>query len=361
MNPEHRLLADDALAAIDWAHANGDTYLGAELACAASTIFIARGMFKKGLAVHEWAATVDDPVMSSKVYAVGAILAMAASNRHLERYATLSLRAAGDLPVPWRALLHALFCNQSMLVDTEVFTEHLRLGRVAGLQPEADPIVQRSFDLQEAVSLIWHGDGSAAIPILERARWFPDFDPLIAMNLHGAHLLARLLAGDRAGITAHLRDSALPPLRAAWLDAVRRGEHWLVSYETIRAASVGFLGDHEQARRDLVEIISALSVDRMRGVDADLLGAFAWTCIGAGETERAVELLDDTWSIARSPNTLILLIAAEQHARGNRNADLSVAGTAEVIRHVMMAQIVDREQRTRKMLDSELTRLGYGD
>jgi len=127
MNPEHRLLADDALAAIDWAHANGDTSLGAGLVCAASTIPIARGMFEKGLAVHEWAATVDDPVMSSKVYAVGAILAMAASSRRLERYATLSLRAAGDLPVPWRALLHALFCNQSILVDTEVFTEHLGL------------------------------------------------------------------------------------------------------------------------------------------------------------------------------------------------------------------------------------------
>lgn len=69
-----------------------------------------------------------------------------------------------------------------------------------------------------------------------------------------------------------------------------------------------------------------MSVDRMRGVD--LLGAFAWTCIGAGETERAVELLDDTWINARSPNTLILLVAAEQNARGNRNADLSVAGTA---------------------------------
>lgn len=53
-----------------------------------------------------------------------------------------------------------------------------------------------------------------------------------------------------------------------------------------------------------------MSVDRMRGVD-DLLGAFAWTCIGACDTECAVELLDDTWNIARSPNTLILLVAAE--------------------------------------------------
>ena len=94
------------------------------------------------------------------------------------------------------------------------------------------------------------------------------------------------------------------------------------------------------------------------GVDADLLGAFAWICIGAGEPEHAVELLDDTWSLARSPNTTILRIAAEQHARGNLDNDLSIAGTAEFIRHFMMAEVVNREQRSRRMLDSELTRLG---
>jgi hypothetical protein len=31
----------------------------------------------------------------------------------------------------------------------------------------------------------------------------------MAMNLHGASLLAHLLAGDRAAITAHLRDPAI--------------------------------------------------------------------------------------------------------------------------------------------------------
>ena len=124
---------------------------------------------------------------------------------------------------------------------------------------------------------------------------------------------------------------------------------------------MGFLGDHDQARHDLAKLIAFLNVDRMPGVDADLLGAFAWICIGAGEPERAVELLDDTWSMARSPNTMILLIAAEQHARGIRDNDLSVAGSGEVIRRVKMSEIVAREQRTRKMLDSELARLGLGD
>jgi hypothetical protein len=55
-------------------------------------------------------------------------------------------------------------------------------------------------------------------------------------------------------------------------------------------------------------------------------------CIGAGELDRAVELLHNTWGVARSPNTMILLIAAEQRARGIHDDDLSIAGTGEIIR-----------------------------
>ena len=356
--PEHRLLADDALAAIDWAHANGDTALGAQLVCAASTIFIARGLFDKGMILHEWAATGDDPVMRSNVYAVGAILAMAGGTRGMKRFAERSLEAAADLPVPWRSHPHAVLMVQNVFVDSDRFVENLRLGREAGSHPEADPLLQHSIDSQEAAWLIWHGDRAAAIAIVKQARWVPDLEPLISMNLHGAHLLAHLLAGDRAGIAVHLRDPAISPLRAGWIESVRRGEHWLISYEAIRAGSVGFLGDHDRARRDLADVIALLNVDRMPGVDADLLGAFAWICIGAGEPERAVELLDDTWSLARSPNTSILLIAAEQHARGNVDRDLSVAGSGEIVRRFTMSEIVQREQRTRKMLESELARLG---
>ena len=154
MRSEHRLLADDALAAIDWAHANGDTVLGAQLVCAASTIFIARGLFEKGRAIHEWAATVDDPVMRSKVYMVGAGLAMA-GGRHGDtvRFAKLSLRAAVDLPVPWRALPHAVLLVFSVLVDTSTYSENLRLGRAAGLHPDANQQDQRQLDLWEAVWL----------------------------------------------------------------------------------------------------------------------------------------------------------------------------------------------------------------
>ncbi len=359
MRPEHRLLADDALAAIDWAHANGDTALGAQLVSVTTPVFTARGLFDKGIALHEWAATVDDPAMRSKVLVLGAHLAMgAARNGDSIRLAKLSLRAAADLPVPWRAYAHALLLVYSVLVETGTFTENLRLGRAAGSLPGASQHDQRGLDLFEADRLIWHGDHPAAIAILERARWFPDLDPLIAMNLHGAHLLVHLLAGDRSGIEAHLRDPAVPPLRAAWTESVRRGEHWLISYEAIRAAGVGFLGDHDRARRDLTDVIAHLNVDRMPGVDADLLGAFAWICIGAGEPDRAVELLDDTWSGARSPNTSILLIAAEQHARGNIDKDLSVVGSGEIVRRFMMAEIVEREQRTRRMLESELARFG---
>jgi hypothetical protein len=361
MRPEHRLLADDALAAIDWAHANGDTALGAQLVCAATTIYIARGQFDRGIAIHEWAATVDDPMTGSKVCAVAATLAMAgARDRESFRFATRALSTAGDLQIPWSARARWTRLVYSVLSDDAAFAEDLRLGRQAASLPNADPQGQVMFDLFEADWLIWHGDHTAAISILERARWSPDLDPLTAMNLHGAHLLANLLAGDRAAIAAHLRDPVIAPLRTDWIDSVRRGEHWLISYEAIRASSVGFLGDHDQARNDLVELIELLDTDRMPGVDADLLGAFAWICIGAGEAERAVELLDDTWSGARSPNTSILLIAADLHARGIDDKDLSIAGRGEIVRRFKMSDIVGREHRTRNMLASELARLCGG-
>ena len=285
---------------------------------------------------------------------------MAAGTRGMVRFAQRSLQAAGDLPVPWRALPHAVLLVQTLFVDTDSYAENLRLGRVAGSHPEADQIIQRALDVSEASWLIWQGDHSAAVAILERARWLPDLDPLIAMNMHGAHLLAHLLDGDRSGIQAHLRDPTISPLRAGWIESIRRGEHWLISYEAIRAAGVGFLGDHHRARRDLTDVIALLDVDRMPGVDADLLGAFAWICIGAGEPDRAVELLDDTWFGARSPNTSILLIAAGQHARGNGEKDLSLAGSSEIVRRFLMREIIRREERTRKMLESELDRLGLG-
>ena len=96
----------------------------------------------------------------------------------------------------------------------------------------------------------------------------------------------------------------------------------------------------------------------MRYVDADLLGALAWTCLVAGERERAVELLDDTWRVARSPNTTILLIAAERRARGCEDHDLSAAGRSDLARRFALRDVIDREQRTRTMLDDEPDRHG---
>ena len=91
-----------------------------------AAIFIARGLFDKGIALHEWAATVDDPVMRSKVYAVGAILAMAAGTRGMARFAQRSLQAAGDLPVPWRALPHGVLLVQTLFADTDSHAENRR-------------------------------------------------------------------------------------------------------------------------------------------------------------------------------------------------------------------------------------------
>ena len=66
MGPEHHLLADDALMALDWARTRLDVALGAGLTCGAGPIFIGRGLMEKGEHVHDWAAEVDDPVTRSK-------------------------------------------------------------------------------------------------------------------------------------------------------------------------------------------------------------------------------------------------------------------------------------------------------
>ena len=217
MRPEHRLLADAALGAIDWARAGGDALLGAQLACVTPTIFIARGLFAQGIATYEWAATADDAELRSHVWAAGSLVGMAAGTDVLMRFANRSLRAAGDLPVPWRAGVHGNRLVALMFADDVSFAEELRLGREAGLLPGAGPT---GLDLCEADWLLWHGDHRAAIDIAETARWFSHLDPLLSMNLHGAHLLAQLLAGDRSAVAEHLAEPSIATLRDGWMESV---------------------------------------------------------------------------------------------------------------------------------------------
>ena len=108
----------------------------------------------------------------------------------------------------------------------------------------------------------------------------------------------------------------------------------------------------------LSDAIALLNTERMVGVDADFLGAFAWICIACGEPERAAVLLDDTWALARSPNTFALLTAAQEQVHGVIPGDPADSRTAELLRRNNIRDLIHRERRTRRMLDSELERLG---
>ena len=81
MLPAHYPLADDAIAAVEWAHARNDTTLGARLVCGANPIFIGRGLLQKGEDFQDWAALVDDPTLRSKVFICHAVLTLAATSR----------------------------------------------------------------------------------------------------------------------------------------------------------------------------------------------------------------------------------------------------------------------------------------
>jgi len=97
----------------------------------------------------------------------------------------------------------------------------------------------------------------------------------------------------------------------------------------------------------------------MSGVEEDLLGGFGWLCLSAGEPDRAAALLTDNWSLARSPNTLMLLMEAYERSRGITDAT-SLTRRDEVIRRFTMHDLIISEGRTRVALESELDRLNLG-
>ncbi len=99
-----------------------------------------------------------------------------------------------------------------------------------------------------------------------------------------------------------------------------------------------------------------IGTDAMSGLDADLLGAFAWVCLAAGEVDRARELLDDTYAMARSPNTHLLLTEARERANGITDATIE-SRNAEGARWYLLLDTIRAERRTQRMIDSELDRL----
>lgn len=357
--PEHDTLADDALAALEWTRVRDDVALGARIASCAGPVFVARGLLDKGDEVLAWAASVDDPWLRSKALCARAFVSMAGYRLGQQTlFAGQSLRAAGDLAIPWRAFAHMTRVVVLLMVDERRADEEIRLGLIALQGDSAQPGEAAGFDCLIAGQHLWRGQYTQAIDVSERSRWDDDVDALISMNLHSGHLLGLLLSHDAAGVEAHLHDPRITSPRVRWQAMARRGEHWLMSYETIRAAAQSFIGDHDEARSDIAAIVEALSPDRMQGVDADLLGALAWICVNSGELDRARELLEDSWLAARSPNTTILLLSGYEHAHDIHVDDAVARRPAEIARRFAIVELIEQEQRTRRMLDSELARLG---
>ena len=94
------LLADDVLSAIDWCRSRSQTNTGARIVAVAAPIFAARGMKDRGRELCEWAETVDDQVLRSKVLIALAFLAIAFQypDRPAHRIARDSLASAGTSP-----------------------------------------------------------------------------------------------------------------------------------------------------------------------------------------------------------------------------------------------------------------------
>lgn len=356
MAPEHHLLAEDALLAVDWAQDRDDLELGARLVSAACPIFIGRGLREKGRQVHEWAAGVDDPSMRSMVLARRGLLALAHEGAAAgAKYSRQALDAAGAQAFPGRTTCYLLLALAWIFIRPA--DAHALLRRAQDeLSPSGATREHAAIDCWLADIAIWQRDYRTALDVSGRRLRHADLDPLVAMGLHGAHLLAALLCEDADVVERHLTDPDIEMSRRSWFDGARRGEHWLLGYEAIRGAAVAWTGDHDSARRDLAQAAAMIGPDAMSGVDVDCLGALAWTCLVSGEIERAREMLDDTYTVARSPNTHMLVTETRERANGVVDPTTE-SRIAELFRQHELSGTVEAERRTRRMLDSELDRL----
>lgn len=358
MEAEHFWLADDALMAIDWVRSTDDVALGARLVCGAYPIFVGRALLGRGQELYEWAGAVDDPMLQSKIFICRAGLAVAGSGRlgDVPHFAGLSLRAAGELAIPWRARAHGFRALSALLVDEERARHEIDLGYQALEEPGASDKERAMLDLWVADLHLWRREYAAAVNVAKDFRGIGPGFLLIDMNLLGCSLLASMLADDRAWVERHLSDADAHERRRAFLASAGRGELWLLSYEAIRAAALGYLGDVDRGRRDLADAHALLDGRWMQGVEEDFLAGFGWLCLWAGEADRAEALLADNWELARSPNTIVLLMEAFE--RSQRITDATFQSRAEeLVRRVLMRDVVTSEGRTRRALDSELERL----
>jgi len=358
--PDHDALADDAIAALEWARVQDETSLGARLACAATPIFVGRGLVPAGRVWLEWGAQADDPVLAGKTLACRSGLEMIAGDTAQQvRSAGLALKLLGEHAAPWRARAHILRAIILTSVDPDAAAHELAMARAA-LVTSDDASSDAGFLEFEEVGLhLWRGEHEAGLEIAARSRARPDLDETIAVLVESGYLMVLVFLAREAEIEAHLHDSRAETRRDAWCERARRGEQWFMTYEVIRAVAVACLGDHERARRDLAAAVALLSADRLPGVDTDFLGAFAWVCWFAGEHDRAATLLDDTFWLARSPVTMTLLMEVLDRLDHRTGADALPWRIAEINRRYReLRDVIERENRPRRMLDDELARLG---
>lgn len=359
MEAEHSVLADDALMAIDWVRSQDEVLLGARLVCGANPIFIGRGLLERGDELYRWAAAVGDPVLRSKVFVCHAGLALAANQRlgDMPHFARLSLKAAGEIPVPWRARAHTCCALSKLLVDGEAARREIAYGYQALDQPGSIVTDRAGLDLWVADLHLWRREYGPAVDVAKRFPFGRAGSSLLEMNLYGCSLLASMLADNPEDVDRQLTDRAIDEPRGAWLRSAGRGEHWLLSYETIRAAALGYLGEPDRGRRDLADAHALLDGRWMQGVEEDFLASFGWLCLCAGERDRAVGLLSETWELARSPNTMVLMMEAYERSRGIADAT-PLTRAEELLRRLALRDVIISEGRRRHALDSELQRLG---
>ena len=349
--PDLVLLADDVLSAIDWCRSRNQTNTGARIVSVAAPIFIARGMKDRGRELCEWAQTVDDQVLRSKVLIALAFLAIAFQYRDRPAYriARDSLDSAGNMTVGWRMRAHWLRAATYFLFDLDrCEAEIKRAYQLAGSPEDAIGLAYIDASLKQ-----FRGDHLGAIQIL---KGLPTPDAAAGMMLGAAHaslLLALSLAEEPEEVTRML--DAAASARDGWRNRARRGDQWTLSYEIGRIVALGYLGEIDQARRGLVDAASLLGVERLPGLDGDLLVAAAMLSVYDNDPERASGLLGAANNL-RSHYAICLYMEAHERIHGRPEGDLSTA------RMTTMHQRLDwqnpvRTRAARAMLDDELARL----
>ena len=349
--PDLVLLADDVLSAIDWCRSRSQTNTGARIVAVAAPIFVARGMKDRGRELCEWAETVDDQVLRSKVLIALAFLAIAFQyrDRPAHRIARDSLASAGDVTVGWRMRAHWYRAATYFLFDLDRCEAEIeRAYQLTGCPEDAIGLAFINAALKQ-----FRGDHHGASQMLKD---LPTPDAIAGMMSGAAHaslLLALSLAEEREEVRRTL--DAAAGARDGWRNRARRGDQWTLSYEIGRVVALGYLGEIDQARRDLADAASLLGGDRLPGLDGDLLVAAAMLCLYDNDPERASVLLGAVNNL-RSHFGICLYMEVHERIHVRPEGDLAKARMAVMHQRLDQHDLV-RTRAARAMLDEEIGRL----